>query len=42
MLEFLKLKAMYYNMIVIHVLDNVCNVTFPGADLYTLSNLNNL
>ena len=37
MFEFLKLRAMHYNIIGILVLDRVYNVTFPASDLYTLS-----
>ena len=34
MIEFVKLKAMHHNIIVIQVLDRVCNVTFLALDLY--------
>ena len=38
MVEFLKLKAMHHNIIVLQVLERIFNVTFPTAVLYTLSN----
>ena len=35
MFEFLHLRSMYRNIVVIQVLDRVYNVTFPYKDLYT-------
>jgi hypothetical protein len=33
-LEFIKLKAMHHNIVVIKVLERVCNMTFPVLDLH--------
>lgn len=37
--DFLNLKAMHHDMIVIQVLDKVYNVSFLASDLYTLNNI---